>query len=120
MGAGIARTIKANFPAAFEVDQTTKKGSIAKLGYFSYAAITVNRNNLIIVNAYTQYNYFGKGIKADYGAIRSVFAQLKQQFKGKRFGFPLIGAGLARGDWNIISKIIEEELDGEDFTLVVL
>ena len=30
----------------------------------------------------------------------------------------LIGAGLAGGDWKVISKIISEELQGEDYTLV--
>jgi len=31
-----------------------------------------------------------------------------------------IGAGLAGGDWEIISSIINEELEGEDHTCVVL
>jgi len=33
--------------------------------------------------------------------------------------YPAIGAGLAGGNWEVISQIIEEELDGEDHTLVV-
>ena len=33
-------------------------------------------------------------------------------------GYPLIGAGLAGGDWAIISKIIDEELKDENHTLV--
>ena len=43
---------------------------------------------------------------------------VKQNFAGTRIGYPLIGAGLAKGDWQVISKIIEEELEGEDHTLV--
>jgi O-acetyl-ADP-ribose deacetylase (regulator of RNase III) len=43
----------------------------------------------------------------------------KQEFTGKKIGLPLIGAGLAGGDWTIIEKIIEEELEGEDVTVVV-
>jgi hypothetical protein len=31
----------------------------------------------------------------------------------------MIGAGLAGGDWEIISAIINEELYGEDHTLVI-
>jgi O-acetyl-ADP-ribose deacetylase (regulator of RNase III) len=34
-------------------------------------------------------------------------------------GYPAIGAGLAGGDWQLISSIIEEELAGEDHTFVV-
>jgi O-acetyl-ADP-ribose deacetylase (regulator of RNase III) len=41
-------------------------------------------------------------------------------FSGKRIGYPKIGAGLAGGDWNIISSIIDKELIGEDHTLVLL
>jgi O-acetyl-ADP-ribose deacetylase (regulator of RNase III) len=35
-----------------------------------------------------------------------------------RIGYPAIGAGLAGGDWEVISSIIEEELKGEDHTFV--
>jgi hypothetical protein len=40
------------------------------------------------------------------------------QFPGKRIGYPKIGAGLAKGDWSVISAIIDEELVGQDHTLV--
>ena len=39
---------------------------------------------------------------------------------GQRVGLPKIGAGLAGGDWDVIAKIIEEELSGENVTIVVL
>ncbi|WP_444933164.1 hypothetical protein [Microbulbifer sp. JTAC008] len=55
---------------------------------------------------------------ADYEAIRSVFTKVKKDFPGKRIGYPLIGAGLAGGDWEVISSIIENELEGENHTLV--
>lgn len=71
-----------------------------------------------VVNAYTQYHYRGEGVLADYDAIRSAFRQIKRQFAGKRIGYPRIGAGLARGDWRVIAQIIDEELAGEDHTLV--
>ena len=72
-----------------------------------------------VVNAYTQYDWKGKGtLLVDYGAIRSVFQQIKQEFSGLKIGYPLIGAGLAGGDWQIISAMIDEALEGEDHTLV--
>ena len=37
---------------------------------------------------------------------------------GKRIGLPRIGAGLAGGDWPTIRAIVDEELAGEDVTLV--
>ena len=39
-------------------------------------------------------------------------------YKGKRIGYPLIGAGLAGGDWAVISEIIDQELVDVDHTLV--
>ena len=74
--------------------------------------------DLIIINAYTQYDFKGAGTLADYEAIRSVFKAIKTDFSGLRIGYPAIGAGLARGDWSLISKIITEELKGEDHTFV--
>lgn len=118
MGAGIAKSFKSEFPEAFKADLTTEKGDKSKLGSFTHATTIRSGHAITVINAYTQFNYNGKGIKADYDAIRNVFKELKLKFSGKRFGFPLIGAGLAGGDWKVISEIISEELQGEDFTLV--
>ena len=35
-----------------------------------------------------------------------------------KIGYPAIGAGLAGGNWEIISGIIDEELKGENHTFV--
>ena len=43
---------------------------------------------------------------------------IKGNFSGKKIGLPLIGCGLAGGDWSTVSHIIREELKGEDFTIV--
>ena len=58
-------------------------------------------------------------MKADYEAIREVFKSIRRDFAGKRIGYPMIGAGLAGGDWDTISEIICEALVGEDHTMVV-
>lgn len=113
MGAGIARQIAKEFPEAYDVDQNTMNN---RLGQISIAVID---DKLTVVNAYTQNNYSGPGVKADYAAIRSCFKKIKHSFSGLKIGYPKIGAGLAGGDWEIISKIIDEELAGEDHTLVV-
>lgn len=118
MGAGIAKTIKKVFPEAFRADLETKKGDQSKLGTISWASIELEHGSLIVVNGYTQFNWRGGGRKADYNAIQSVFEHVKEQFSGKRIGYPAIGAGLAGGDWNTIAQIIEEALYGEDHTFV--
>jgi O-acetyl-ADP-ribose deacetylase (regulator of RNase III) len=45
---------------------------------------------------------------------------IKERYSGLRIGLPKIVAGLAGGDWDRISRIVDEELDGEDVTLVEL
>jgi O-acetyl-ADP-ribose deacetylase (regulator of RNase III) len=118
MGGGIAKGIKKEFPEAFDADLATLKGSKEKLGTCSFARIERDGINFIVVNAYTQFDYRGTGVKVDYHAVRSCMKWIKENFKGNRIGLPKIGAGLAGGDWKRISQIIDEELTGEDVTLV--
>ena len=76
MGAGITKIIKKIFPEVYIADCSTIKGSKSKLG--TYSSVTVLKGNfpITVINAYTQYNYCGSGVKADYGAIRSVFKSI--------------------------------------------
>jgi O-acetyl-ADP-ribose deacetylase (regulator of RNase III) len=118
MGRGIALSIKQQFPEAYTADCKTTIGDRTKLGTFTTVQIDRDGFNFTIVNGYTQFHWQGDGVLADYDAIRSVFRQVKQQFGGKRIGYPKIGAGLARGDWSIIADIVEAELAGENHTYV--
>lgn len=116
MGAGIAAQISKEFPLAYEIDKKTQRGDRGKLGKYSSAKLD---SGLTVVNAYTQYDYGSKGQHVDYEAMREVFKRIKQDFSGQRIGYPKIGAGLAGGDWEKIERIINEELEGEDHTLVI-
>ena len=71
MGAGIAKVIKAAFPQAYEADLATPRGDRAKLGTCSFAEIERDGTPLIVVNAYTQFDWRGSGPKVDYDAVRS-------------------------------------------------
>ncbi len=118
MGAGIAKFIKAAFPQAYEADCQTAKGDRDKMGTISFATIDCDGRELIVGNAYTQFHWRGSGILVCYDSLRSAFNAIKEQFAGKRIGYPKIGAGLAGGDWATIAAIIDEELAGEDHALV--
>lgn len=118
MGAGIAKAVRATFPDAYAADRKTVKGDRAKLGTISHATVSHEGRAITVVNAYTQFDYRGSGVHVDYDAVRSAFRAIKEQFSGKRIGYPKIGAGLARGDWKILSATIDAELEGEDHTLV--
>src|SRR5262245_7845040 len=110
MGAGIAKSIRALFPEAYEADRATKKGERPKLGTISVAEVVRGSARFHVVNAYTQFDCRGRGIRVDYDAVRSAMKLIKQRFHGQRIGYPKIGAGLAHGDWDRLSKIIDEEL----------
>ncbi len=118
MGAGIAKTIKEVFPEAYDADLSTELGAEDKIGNISKAEVQREEQIIVVVNGYTQYSPTGDGVLVDYEAVSSVFSIIKKQFPGLRIGYPMIGAGLARGDWNIISGLILEQLEGEDHTLV--
>jgi len=120
MGAGIAKQIKKNFPEAYEADLKTKKGDRNKLGTWSNSKI----RDLLIFNAYTQFNYGRNQRQVNYDAIQSAFKSIAVEVKKicnePRIGYPAIGAGYGGGDWRIISKIIDKEFDGLDHTFVHL
>ena len=119
MGSGIAKEIRLRYPAAAEVDSATKAGDRFKLG--NYTVMLGKQFN--IVNAYTQYNIsFGADV-FEYEAFGTILDKLLEQYPGCRFGFPMIGMGLARGDEKRIIPMIEQfalnvEATGGTATLV--
>jgi len=119
MGAGIAKGIKARFPAAFEADRSTTRGDRSKLGTCTAAECpTTSGGAVTVVNAYTQYDYKGRGVKVDYDAVRTCMQWIASQYPNARIGLPKIGAGLAGGDWKTILGIIEDEMRDVDVTVV--
>lgn len=114
MGAGIAGQLAKNFPGVVTADLQTKKGDEKKLGQMSISSVM---DWVMIVNLYTQF-YPGKDLRLE--SLREGFRNVKRLFGGKglRIAYPKIGAGIAGGDWNEISRIIDDELEGEDHTLV--
>jgi O-acetyl-ADP-ribose deacetylase (regulator of RNase III) len=109
MGKGIALAIKQQFPAAHAADLATSKGSATKLGTYSSATVETDAGMLTIVNAYTQFHY---------DAIHRVMRAIAHDFANARINYPKFGAGLAGGDWSVISAIIDTELEGLDHTYV--
>ena len=118
-GAGIAKSIKERYPKAYEADLNTGHGDKNKLGQYSYAKLSDDKT---IINAYTQYAYGGNKVNADYDAIRKVFTLLEEKYRNSNMliGIPMIGAGLAGGDWETISNIINDVTPSLNIILYVL
>ena len=116
MGGGIARQLAGKYPQVLKADKKTKYGDREKLGTYTSAYIEVDGNIFTVVNVYTQYKWsFGSDV-FEYDAFQK-FLNNQVEFvrcynpsslRRKRIGFPMIGAGLAGGDWSRISKMIEK------------
>ena len=123
MGSGIAPQIKHAFPAAWQADQTTVKGSKDKLGTFSYGI----EGNLLIFNAYGQYGYWKQAdnkINTDYRALESALSAIAEFLSSNcpdaKIGLPKIGCGLGGGDWTVVSQIIDRTLGKFNVTVFEL
>lgn len=123
MGSGIAVQIAHRFPQAVQADNETKHGDPFKLGRISQAYVPIPPgHHLTIVNAYTQFGYGKDQRYLNYAAVGACFTHLARVYHEHRddllIGYPMIGAGLAGGDWDIISAIIDDALKGFNHTLV--
>lgn len=125
MGAGIAPQMAEAFGAdKFKGEHIRHQGNINKVGTIDFETIELQTGHeLTVVNAYTQFRY-GKNHKdgtnrpADYEAIALCMRKMNFLFSNMHIGLPLIGAGLAGGDWEVISTIIKEELVDVNVTIV--
>lgn len=118
-GSGIAYEIMRRYPDAHKADLCTLYASESKLGTISDC--WVGGANWI-VNLYGQYGYGRNKRQVNYGAISSGLSSVVKSFggRGNSFGFPLIGCGLAGGDWSIVSELIEFYFRDEDVTIYEL
>jgi len=136
MGAGIAVPMKENFGCdKFGLEHLSQKGNINKLGCIDWKKVYIPTRkdthsllefdsfDLIVVNSYTQYKYGrnhkdGDAKPVDYEAIAMCMQKINYMFPNKTIGLPMIGAGLAGGDWNRIKDIIQTKL--KDMNIIIV
>lgn len=124
MGAGIAPQVKKAFPQAYQVDQKSNLSAFDRLGSFTVAeALDDSDDGVLVFNLYSQYMP-GRDlqIEALTLALRKMAWYLVDTYglEGKEYsiGLPLIGCGIAGGDWKEVSKIIKKELAEFDVVIV--
>ena len=117
MGAGVAKAVKERYPGAYRLYR----------GFYERLGLTVGQilpyvvpnggaePKLLIVNAIIQENYGTYRRQVDYEGLERCFAQLPYLAKAYQLRdvhFPLIGCGLAGGEWSVVAPIIERTLGG--------
>lgn len=99
----------------FPLEAEEYLGSVNKLGQIDYKIRVVDktRHSLWVVNMYGQYHWSNPGpygIPLDYDALRLCFRKLNNEFKKSIIGVPgVIGCGLAKGNPEIVKRIMREE-----------
>ena len=137
MRSGIAPQMATAFGVdRFPLEHAATRGDINKLGQIDFEGFYITENGfklrkwilgdipktggfeLVVVNSYTQYIPSRITKPLDYEALTLCMRKINHNFKGKKIGLPKIGAGLAGGDWAIISESIERELKDCSVTIV--
>jgi O-acetyl-ADP-ribose deacetylase (regulator of RNase III) len=143
MGGGIAYAISKTFTNAVMRDLQTPYADKNKLGTFSFSAEAVKQEliydfesrqlidhaekhhlskddlicdkTLFVVNAYTQYKP-GKDLHV--WAMAAALARVAEEFSGMVFGMPLIGCGIAGGDWDELREMVDIIFHKEELIVV--
>lgn len=120
MGAGFAKQIAERYPEAVEADLKTVYGAIEKLG--SWSAALVDNDNYVVFNLYTQYKISHTKDVFEYSAFDLILRKLRlfheTSATRRNFIMPMIGSGLAHGNWPLIENIIKKHAKVLDITVV--
>ena len=105
MRSGVAKAIRQQYPKAFKVYRTRFENGGLPLG----AIIGADCGKHIILNLVGQKYYGNDGkVYLDYIALRKGIASINKNIS-EPVAFPMIGCGLAGGDWKLVSEILEQE-----------
>lgn len=142
-GAGLAPQMVHAFGTdntlVYTLEHPSTNGDINKLGQFEVGWVDRGKDGglanqklpwqtfddvMAVCNCYTQYgtgktgNPNGGTVALDYDALKLILRKINYTFKDRHIGLPLIGCQLAGGDWNIVRKLIINELKDMDVTIV--
>ena len=107
MGGGIALAIKNKWPVVYRTYRDTYDRQGLRLGEIQLVKVS---DNLIVCNMMCQ-KYFGREprLYTDYDAVRTAFKKLHDTIgRTTQIYIPMnMGCGLAGGDWNEYSRIVD-------------
>jgi hypothetical protein len=107
MGKGLALQIRSRYPEVYTEYKKLQNKDIDNASYLGTYQ-TVKVADKTFVNVFSQ-EYYGRGPLTEYPMMIKAFEQFKQNEPDGEYNFPyLFGCGLAGGDWNIVSGIIDD------------
>jgi len=116
MGSGIAKEVRTRFPSAYATYMNEYNNVRAYLGSISSVEVAPFK---LIVNGIGQNGYGRDGKRyVSYDALTAIFQRVNklankiavEQMRVLPICFPMIGAGLGGGDWDIIKTIIDKTI----------
>lgn len=112
-GAGLARQIAEEYPAAAEADKAAFDAKENQLGTFSSAVVAAGTKR--IANLYIQESVGTDRRRVDYEALytslsnlRAVLENAGKEGRAYRLALPWIGCGLAGGSKTVVRAMIED------------
>ena len=125
MGSGVALVIKTKWPVVYDDYRNAFKAHGLETGDVIYSHV---EDHLVVANAITQEFYRGcrtgpkLDVYVDYDAIAKCFEDIIDFMDdtpdlARYIHMPMIGAGLAGGDWTAIEERILETLKDTDINL---
>lgn len=120
MGSGLAKQIRSKYPEAYiAYKEYSEQNSPYDL--LGRCQLVTAGENKWVANLFGQLNYGrGKYRYTDYDALRTALTSLKEAAKRIDVSVALpkfIGCGLANGDWNVVSEIVEEVFEDYEVTI---
>jgi len=123
MGSGVAKAVRAKWPAMYEIaDCKSPFTPQQKLGAYTYLQLPDGKFGY---NIYSQFDYRGRNVgrmDLDYGALEKSLSGVCLDMLSKSLktlALPLIGCGLAGGNWNVVEGILNRVSDTYKIDFVV-
>jgi O-acetyl-ADP-ribose deacetylase (regulator of RNase III) len=127
MGSGLAKDIREKWPLVFDVyaDHLKSKDFNSGTVLGDIIPFLPSNQDAIIMNCITQ-EFYGRDTNIKYVSYKAIDIAFRKIYRwineAKAAGvlscldinYPLIGAGLANGDWSVISAIIDNVASEED------
>jgi O-acetyl-ADP-ribose deacetylase (regulator of RNase III) len=119
MASGVAYAVRKTFYEMVQADLDSPVSNQERLGTFIRVSLS---NGKIGYNIYSQFMYGRDRVNVDYGALEQGTLGACENLKASGFktlALPKIGCGLAGGDWDVVSKILERVSNqtGVDITI---